>query len=282
MTSRNSKLLFAIFSSIGIFILLMAPLQLFAAEIIKIGGTGSGLATMKLLAAAFEKSHPGVKIQIVPSLGSSGGIKAAIDGEVTLAISSRPLKDGERQAGAGAIEYARSPFVFATHAKNSKKNITLTELETYYGGTGQFWPNGSRVRLIMRPEGETDTRILRGLSPVMDKAVIAALGRQGMHIAIKDQDNGEALAKTPGSLGGITLTQVMTEKLPLNILSFDGVRPSTANLANGSYHLYKPLYLVTTGKTSTNGRQFAEFICSRNGQKILSAAGNLPQGGVRP
>lgn len=51
-----------------------------AGEEIKIGGAGSALGSMKMLGAAFEKKHPGVKVVVLPSLGSIGGIKAVSKG----------------------------------------------------------------------------------------------------------------------------------------------------------------------------------------------------------
>ena len=53
------------------------------AETVKIGGTGFALGVMKMLAESFEKQYPGVKIQVFPSLGSSGGIKAVLQGHWT-------------------------------------------------------------------------------------------------------------------------------------------------------------------------------------------------------
>ena len=47
-----------------------------SAETLKIGGTGAALATMKLLGAAAERSHPGTRVEVLPSLGGAGGIMA--------------------------------------------------------------------------------------------------------------------------------------------------------------------------------------------------------------
>ena len=59
------------------------------------------------------------------------------------------------------------------------------------------------------------------------------------------------------------------------MLAYNGVKPSVAALAAGSYPLYKPLYLVTTSKTPAAARQFAEFIHSAAGRKILAKAENM-------
>ncbi len=73
------------------------------AEEIKIGGTGGALATMQLLGDAYSKNHPETKIIVLPSLGSSGGIKAVLAGAIQVAVSSRPIKDSETSLGASAF-----------------------------------------------------------------------------------------------------------------------------------------------------------------------------------
>jgi phosphate transport system substrate-binding protein len=70
-----------------------------AAVEVKIGGTGNALGTMREVAKAYSKRNPGAKITVLPSLGSGGGIKAAADGAIDIAVSSRPLKDDETKVG---------------------------------------------------------------------------------------------------------------------------------------------------------------------------------------
>src|SRR5258708_1091963 len=64
-----------------------------ATEEIRIGGTGNALGPMHVLGQAFAKANPGVTVTVLPSLGSGGGIKAAANGAVQIAVSSRTLKD---------------------------------------------------------------------------------------------------------------------------------------------------------------------------------------------
>jgi phosphate transport system substrate-binding protein len=72
----------------------------YAGEIVRVGGAGSGLGGMRLLAKAFEAGHPGTKVQVFSSLGSSGGIKALLVGSLDLAVSGRPGAKGRgRRAG---------------------------------------------------------------------------------------------------------------------------------------------------------------------------------------
>jgi len=263
-----------------LFLLLAAGVQfpaLAAAEtVIKIGGSGGALGSMKRLAEAFTRSHPGVRIQVLSSLGSSGGIKALMAGALDLAVSGRPLKDDEKANGVTEIQYAITPFVFVVHNKVAKSAVTTHELEQIYGGQMPDWPDGSRIRLVIRPEGDSDTKLLRSISPAMDQAVKSAIGKAGMNFAVTDQDSIDMVAKVPGSLGAATLSQIMTERPPVKILAYNGVNPDVKAMAKGHYPLFKPLYLITVRQAAAVAREFAAFIGSPAGKRILAHSGNQP------
>ena len=61
------------------------------AQTLRVGGTGAAAGMMKTLGEAFSAATPGVRLDIVPSLGSSGGIAAVRDGALDLAVPSREL-----------------------------------------------------------------------------------------------------------------------------------------------------------------------------------------------
>ncbi|GEM_PF-4872313 len=51
--------------------MLTLPAAVFAEDYLTVGGTGSALASIKILGQAFENSHPGIKVKIIPSVMSS-------------------------------------------------------------------------------------------------------------------------------------------------------------------------------------------------------------------
>ncbi|MGC1456276.1 MAG: substrate-binding domain-containing protein [Nitrospirota bacterium] len=249
-------------------------------EVLKIGGVGSSLGSMRIIAAAFEKSHPHVKIDILPSLGSTGGTRAVLSGAIDIGLSGRSMNDDERQQGAVETEYAKSPFVFVTNSISAVTDLKIHELAEIYEGKRQAWPDGSRVRLVLRPAADVDTSMLENISPEMGRAVKIALSRSGMIVAITNQESDEAVEKIPGSLGTSTLTQVISEKRKLKILALDGVMPTVRNLSRGSYPLVKRFFIVTKPKPSALAQRFIDFLRTREGRKILEETGNIALAGT--
>ncbi len=240
---------------------------------LKLGGTGSALGTMKVLAAAYRQAHPGTEILIVPALGSGGGIKAVAVGVLDIGLSARALKPAEIAQNLTQAELARTPFVFAS--MKSHPDFSLSQIVRIFDGTLSRWPDGSPLRLILRPESDSDTPLLRTLSPGMNRALGAAQARPGLYTAPTDHDMADALEKVSGSIGSTTLALIVSEQRRLNPIPLDKVAPSVATLASGAYPYSKPLYLVTAPGVSAAARDFIAFLNSPQGAEILARNGYL-------
>ena len=196
----------------------------FGEEVLRIGGTGAALGSIQLLARAFEKSYPGIRVEIIlQSLGSSGGIKAVSKGAIDIGLSARPLKDEEHKMDLTLIEYARTPFILVARKDVNISGLSTEEIVKIYSAEKVTWPGGERIRLILRPVTETDTLLVKKISPELSSAVDIAFSREGRVIAMTDQECLDIIEKTPGGFGFSTLTQVLSEKRPLKILSFNGI-----------------------------------------------------------
>ncbi len=247
------------------------------ADTLRIGGTGVALGGMALLAEAFEKTHEGTTVTVLPSLGSSGGVRALTAGAIDLAVSSRPLKAAETESGAEATLYATTPVAIVTSKMSTADTITLKQLEQMYAGEVTQWPSGEPVRVVLRPKNETDTKTLVGLSDDMATAMEAAQARPGMLKATNDQENAETLENIAGSLGVVALGQIATEKRKLKTLTLD--ENPTAGADGGQSELYsKQLFVVQTKNPSDLAKLFVEFIFSKEAKSILSATDHTPKG----
>lgn len=245
-----------------------------AAEELRIGGTGSGLGTMQVLSEAFARQNPGVKSSVLPSLGTSGGLKALAKQAIDVAVISRPLKDDERKQGLTSHEYGRTPFVFAVSSGSPASETTLAQMADIYAGRMKNWPGGSGVRVVLRPVGDGDTDLVKSLSPAMKQAVSEAEKRPGVPFAVNDQEAADDIGKIPGAVGPTTLALVVSEKRPLKPLKLDGVEPTVKNAAAGAYPHHKRMFLVTGAKPSAAAQRFVAFVQSPAGRQILERNGH--------
>jgi phosphate transport system substrate-binding protein len=271
-TATFAKVLFRIFL---FFVVFGLPRAVTAnVESIKIGGTGAALGTMKHLARAFEAKHPGVAITVLPSLGSSGGIRALIGGAIHLAVSARPLKKKEWAPGVIASAFGRTAIVFATAADVSRTDFTTAELIKIYDGTTKSWANGENIRILLRPDSETDTKLMRDLLPGMSAAIDAAKRRRGVPVMYTDQEIADAIARIPGALGPTTLCLNLAENRGFRIFSINGIKPTPETIVDGTYPITKSFYLVTGPESGKTVGKFVTFVRSPEGAAILRRLGH--------
>lgn len=270
---RHINRLLAVFQASVFLILAFATFQS-CADTVKVGGTGSGMGIMKVLADAYQASRPDTHILIIPALGSSGGINATDAGALDIGLSGRPMKASERRAHLTEQEVARTPLVLASMRTHS--GFTTSDIARIYNGTLNTWPDGSALRPVIRPESDSETALLRAVSPEVDRALTAAHARPGIHVAITDQDSADAIEQIPGALGTSSLALILSERRRIKALPLNGITPSVEALVRGRYPFYKSLYFVMPLNPSESVRAFVEFIQSKQGSRLLSDNGYLP------
>ena len=253
------------------------------AEVIRISGTGGAMGTMRILGEAVRKTHPGIRVELIQGMGSSGAILALLAGRLDIGLSARLLSDEERARGIKETRYARTPLVFGANSTLRDTGLTMETLAEIYGGK-RDWENGKRIRLVLRLPKDTDIAVLKAMSPAMSAAVDIALRRQAMIVATTDQDTADAIENVPGAFGATTLSIVLSEKRAIRVLSLDGVMPSVRTMANRSYPYSKTFFMVTKNPPPAAVRWFIDFVRSPAGAAILLKNGQEPmrQTGIPP
>ena len=244
------------------------------AETLRIGGTGGALGGIARVAEAFREAHPEVEVTILAPIGSTGGIRAAIAGSLDIGISARPLSPEERDKGGQGTPYARTAFVFAVNQGVPISGITVPEAVDVFSGKKERWAGGTPVRLILRHLYDTDAIEIREMSPELFKAYEVAHRRKGMIVARTDKECADWIEKTSGAFGTTTLSQVISEKRRIKILSVAGVTPSVEAIRDGSYPYTKTFHLVTGPSYSTAAAKFKRFLRSPKAVNILVDAGH--------
>ncbi|NTV49090.1 MAG: hypothetical protein HGB32_06790 [Geobacteraceae bacterium] len=246
-------------------------------ETITITGTGASIGTMKQMANGFRKKNPGVTVKVLPSIGSTGGIKAVNEDKIDIALSFRSLRPDEQNEKIIGESYGRTAFIFGAQYSNPAKGFTLAEIEEIYAGKRSTWPDGKPIRLVLRPASDSFSVYLAGINPGLKSASEKARSIPGVFVGNTDQDAAIQIEKTPGSLGTTSLSLVIAEKRKIKALTIDGAAPTISNVSTGKYPYATTLYLVyKRGKYKGSTKDFIDFVYSRDGQKILSDNGQMP------
>lgn len=259
---------------------LVGLLQVFVsttwAEPIRISGTGAAISAVRQVTDAYQQNHPDIQFQfILPPVGSSGAIKALSMQKLDIALSGRPLKKEEESTELVQEWLGRSPFLFVVRQDSPVTSISFSQLTEMYAGRQKVWPDGSRVRVVLRPQADADTALLRSFSPAMNEAVnIAHTHRApGSAMADTDIDLADMVGKIPGGLGSVALTLVLAEHRPLKGLIVDGIEPTVAAMESNRYPYSKPLFVITRTDAPAPIRAVLDFLRSVEGKAILSQLG---------
>jgi phosphate transport system substrate-binding protein len=241
-----------------------------------ISGTGSSISAMQLMAKGFQKKRPDITVQVLPSIGTAGGIKAVNEGKIDIGLANRPIKQEERSAKTIEAPYARTAFIFGVQYSNPTKGFTLAQIEEIYAGKRKTWPDGTPIRLVIRPLSDAFSAYLAGISPGLKSASEKSHSIPGLFIGGTDQETAVQIEKTKGSLGITSSSVVAAEKRKIKALSVDGVTPTPSNVSAGRYPYAMTLSLVyKKDKYKGAVKDFIEFVFSRDGQKILYDNGHV-------
>jgi ABC-type phosphate transport system substrate-binding protein len=112
-------------------------------------------------------------------------------------------------------------------------------------------------------------RILRAEFAEIGSAIDALRKDPGVPAATSDQVAADRAEKVPGSLTTSTVALIASEKRRLHLIPIDGVSPSAANLANGSYKMQRVMRIVYIQPLKGLAEKFVNFIKSDRGRKTL-------------
>jgi len=244
-----------------------------------LAGSGSNLPLVRLLARSFQKSHPGVQIEVPTSIGSSSGIQAAASGAIAIGLISRPLKETERGLGLAVRPIARTPMVIAVHPSVAENAITSRELLDIYRYSKRTWKNGRDIIVLTREPGDSSIEVLVKEIPGFKEVYQESQRAKRWTTLYKDLVMNETLGRTANAIGLSDLGAIAVERHPIKQLKFNGVAPTLKNLENGSYPLYKTLsFVFVKERLHPAATEFMAFTRSKEGQRIMRANGYRPEG----
>ena len=240
-------------------------------------GSGSNLSMIRILAAEFQKTAPELKIKVPPSIGSTGGINAVLDGKITVALISRPLREEEQKFGLRVIPYAQTAVVIGAHPTVSDDNVTYTDLIDIYKGTKTRWSDGEEIIVLSRDPGDSLIFVLQQNVPGFKEVYAESQEAKRWMTLFTDQESNQVLADTEHAIGLADLGVIITEKVKVKVLQVHGIAPTAENVTNGKYPFAKTLaFVLPPREISPEVGAFIDFVRSREGAKILSSYGFIP------
>jgi len=210
----------------------------------------------------------------LPSLGSVGGIRAVVAGAINFSISGRVPTDEELANGLSTVAYATTALAFVAALDGDHDSLTTEDLIDIYSGTMLTWQDGEAIRLVLRPETDTDTILIKNKIPELAESLAAAAARRGVQIETSDQHAADRLEHMPEGLGFVSLSLVISENRALKVLELDGVLPSTETIENGTYPLVKTFHFVSRQDRSPAEQSFLDFLHSPVVLEILANTGH--------
>lgn len=249
--------------------------------VVRIGGTGMSLALMRAVGDGFATANPGLRVEVLPSLGTQGGLRALDEGIIDIAISARALKPEEKAKGLSETACMTTPMGFVSSHANPA-GVGRADLPALFAEPSPIWPDGQPLKIILRSRASWESPFLIAAIPGMGAALEKAYAQSGVPVATTDQDNADLAQRIPGSFAFMSLLQLKAERLHLRMAALDGVAASPTTLADGSYPLTARICAVLAPESKPAAAKFLAHLQSDDGEAVVRALGAAPSGQARP
>ena len=226
------------------------------------------------LGEAFMEANPDTTFTYNPT-GSGSGIQAVQEGRCDIGLSSRALKDAEKEAGLTETVLAYDGIAMIVNPANPVEDLSLEQIADIYTGKITNWSevggNDSQIVLIGREAGSGTRGGFEEIVGVVD----ACQYRQELS---STGDVITTVAQNPDAIGYASLASV---KDTVKALKVAGVTPTEATVKDGTYTIQRPFVLATkTGdKLNDVAQAFFDYVTSADAGEIITAAGAVPANG---
>lgn len=232
---------------------------------VTVTGSSSVSPVMKELAAAYEKSHSGVRI-VVATSDSSAGITDTQEGKNDFGMASRGLKSGE--TGVKSVKICDDGVVLVVNKNETLTDVTSDEVyKLYKDGTAI----GSITKAISREDGSGTRDAFDGLIKGADGKKLSSVTAFSSAVSIQNSTGNvkTEVASTMATMGYISMGALDDT---VKALTFNGVEGNAANVKNGTYTLARPFNVIVKegADLSKEAQSFLDFILSEEGQTIVS------------
>jgi len=247
----------------------LAPAQ----EKIVLGGAGGIIPLMQELTNTYQAKNPSHTLELMPnSLGSTGGIKAAAAGRVSVGLVSRSLREEEKGKLVHQV-FGRGPVVVAINKGVLVSNLSESQICDIYGGKIKSWSEvgaqEAKIAVLTRQEDDSTKEVVR------QKIGCFQALKEGPEVIVLTTSKQmiDALGARPSTIGLTEYGAMLKAEGRFKAVAINGVGPSSDSMRSGSYKVFKEFGVVTLGKPQGLVKQFLDFVVSPEGDKILGQNG---------
>ncbi len=223
------------------------------------------------LGEAFSETNDGITFTYNPS-GSSSGISAVAEGRCDIGLSSRDLKDEEKESGLQETVLAYDGIAVIVNPENPVSDLDLETIAKIYTGEITNWSevggNDAEIVLIGREAG-SGTR--DGFESITETEDICQY-RQEL------TSTGDVITTVASNPDAIGYASVASIKDSVKALTVGGVEATEESIKNGSYVIQRPFIMVTRTDTelSEAAQKFYDYAISEDAKEIITSAGVVP------
>lgn len=233
-------------------------------------GSTSMEKVIGFLSEAYMEENSDVKVTYNPT-GSSAGIQAVESGSCDIGLSSRDLKDSEKESLTGTV-VAIDGIAVIVNPENPVTDLTIEQIAALYTGEITNWKDvggaDAPVVLIGR-EAASGTR--DGFESITDTEGKCKYSQE----LTSTGDIVGTVASNPNAIGYASLASV---KDTVKAVSVEGVTPTTQTIQNGTYKIQRNFVFVTKKDVELTGakKDFFDFATSAAADSLIEQAGAVP------
>ena len=234
------------------------------------GGSTSMKNVIAALTEGFAEVEPGVTVSYDPT-GSGAGITGATDKTLDIGLSSRGLKDEEKNDVDGTV-IALDGIAIIVNKASKVEDLTVDQLKQMFTGEITNWADvggdDGEIVLIGREAGSGTRDGFESIVDVKDSCKYAQeLTATGAVISAVEANS---LAIGYASLSAVGDT--------VKMVTVGGVECSEETVKDGSYEVQRPFVFVTNKSVtlSEQAQAFFDFATSTDAADLIRTAGAVP------
>ncbi|OOG53358.1 substrate-binding domain-containing protein [Rhodanobacter sp. C03] len=239
------------------------------------GDVATATGVVNEVALAWQKSGKG-NIELQP-FNTASGIDAVAIGTADLAGSARASDGSAQNTNLTFTPVAWDALVIITNASNPVSNLSLKQVHDIYYGKITNWSQvgGSNAPIdvyAVASPGDGVEYSLRDLLFGRGNQPVAA-----PRLYVNTHKLEEGVELNPNGLGAATMADISGNP-KLKAVAIDGNAPTSTNIANGSYLLFTPLYLVTNPRSpkAAEVQAFIDFLQTEPAKAAMRKHAVLP------